>query len=356
MFGRAVPFHSPAQKRPDHRGHFSEMLRMFLLAILAGALLPLPALRAAEAQSKQQAKGNQEDAARTPVNEARASGPVAESPSALEEVLDNPEGHWEFFKSLGLEFHLPKIGPFQITKYMIMELVAAVLIAAIYIPLARKLRRGEPSQGWRQGLPEVLLTFIRDEVARPGIGEHDADRFVPFLWTMFLFILFNNLIGMLPTGLGFGSSPTASIFVTGALALCVFFAIHGAAIAKMGFAHYVQTYWPHIDAPFGMGYVLKPLIFVLELVGVIVRNIVLAIRLFANLFAGHMVSGRILLFIVMAGNAANVGLGLWSTITLFSVFGVVALSLLELFVAFLQAYIFVFLTAIFMGLALHPQH
>ena len=82
----------------------------------------------------------------------------------------------------------------------------------------------------------------------------------------------------------------------------------------------------------------------------------LAVRLFANLFAGHMVSGTILLFIVIAGNAANVSFGLWSTITFFSVLGVVALSLLELFVAFLQAYIFVFLTALFMGLALHPQH
>ncbi|HEV3120166.1 MAG TPA: F0F1 ATP synthase subunit A [Gemmataceae bacterium] len=271
----------------------------------------------------------------------------------MDEVLDNPEGEWEFFR--GVVWHLPGIPLpggrlFQITKYMMVELIAAILVAALYIPLARRVRRGTAPEGWPDNFREVLLTFIRDEVAKPGIGEHDADRFVPFLWTLFFFILFNNLLGMVP----FGASPTASIYVTAGLALCVFFAIHGSAIAKMGFAHYVQTYWPHVDAPFGLGYFLKPLIFFLELQGALVRNAVLAVRLFANLFAGHMVSGTILLFIVTAVN--SVGLGLWSTITVFSVLGVVALSLLELFVAFLQAYIFVFLTALFMGLALHPQH
>src|SRR5262249_5384245 len=159
----------------------------------------------------------------------------------------------------------------------------------------------------------------------------DADRFVPFLWTLFLFILFNNLLGMLP----FAGSPTASIYVTGALALCVFFAIHGSATAKMGFWHYLKSYWPQIEVPFMMGIVLKPLIFVLELNGALVRNLVLAVRLFANMFAGHMVLATLLTFIALAG---GVSFALWSTITVSSVLGMVALSLLEIFVAFLQAY------------------
>ena len=190
---------------------------------------------------------------------------------------------------------------------------------------------------------------MRNEIARPSLGEHDADKYVPFLWTMFLFILFNNLLGMIP----FGGSATASVYVTGALALCVFFAIHGSAVAKMGFVHYLESMWPHIDVPFPMGIFIKPLVFIIEIVGICVRNAVLAVRLFANMFAGHMVLAMILLFIKMA---ANVHPGLWATITIGSVLGIVALSLLEIFVAFLQAYIFTFLTSLFMGMALHPQH
>lgn len=272
---------------------------------------------------------------------------AAKKPSALEHVLDEKE-HWHFFDFLP-HLPLPRVFGFQITKFMILELIAALLIVIIYVPIARRLRNGELPTGWKDNAFEVLLTFIRDEVAKPSIGEHDADRFVPFLWTMFLFILFCNLLGMLP----FAGSPTASIYVTGALALCVFFAIHGSAIAKMGFVHYVQSLWPHVDVPFGLGYVLKPLVFVIEVVGVLVRNAVLAVRLFANMFAGHMVLATVLLFIVAA---ANVVFGLWASITLTSILGSIALSLLEIFVAFLQAYIFVFLTALFMGMAMHPQH
>ena len=193
------------------------------------------------------------------------------------------------------------------------------------------------------------MTFIRDEVAKPNIGEHDADRHVPFLWTLFLFILFCNLLGMIP----FLGSPTANIFVTGALALIAFLAIRSAAIAKLGFIHYLESLWPHLDVPLIIGIFLKPMICAIEIVGDVIKGGVLAVRLFANMFAGHTVLAVILLFIIMARNS---GLFLWGSITIASVLGVVALSLLELFVAFLQAYIFVFLTALFMGMAMHPQH
>jgi F-type H+-transporting ATPase subunit a len=102
-----------------------------------------------------------------------------------------------------------------------------------------------------------------------------------------------------------------------------------------------------------LGLFIKPLIFVLEWVGVLVRNIVLAVRLFANVFAGHMVLATLLIFIYMARNADPL---LWGGIAISSVFGILALSMLELFVAFLQAFIFTFLTALFLGMALHPQH
>jgi F-type H+-transporting ATPase subunit a len=274
-------------------------------------------------------------------------GPEAEK-SALEHVLDSSDV--ELFESFGPgHIHLPKILGLQITKFMVLEVIAALLIVAVYVPLAWRVRNGGIPRGSFTNFFEVLLTFIRDQVAKPGIGEHDADRFVPFLWTLFLFILFNNLLGLVPM---FGSA-TGSIFVTLGLALCVFFYMHGNAIAKMGLAKYIASLWPHIDVPFPMGFFIKPLIFAIEWVGVLVRNLVLAVRLFANVFAGHMVLATFLLFIWMA---RNIHVGLWGAVTLTSVVGIVALSLLELFVAFLQAYIFTFLTALFMGMALHPEH
>jgi F-type H+-transporting ATPase subunit a len=290
--------------------------------------------------------------------------------------------------------------PLGIHKFVLLEFLAAGLVLLFYIPLAMRASSGTPPRGAIGNAFEVLLTFVRNDIAKPTIGE-DADKYVPFLWTLFLFILFNNLLGMFP----FLGSPTASIWVTFALAIIVFFAIHGAAIMKMsanghghghdhghgespspqplapegrgahehgehadhhhgepaaagggklarGFKNYMHSMWPQLDLPFPFGPIIKPLVFVLEIIGVLVRNMVLAIRLFANMFAGHMVLATILLFIQMAA-----GLGMiWLTVTVSSVVGIVALSLLELFVAFLQAFIFTFLTSLFMGMALNPQH
>lgn len=276
---------------------------------------------------------------------------------AFEEFQDSYV--WTFFKNalIYLEFELPRweirIGNYVISeglsKFMILELIAAGLVAAIYIPLARRLQQGEAPQGAWDNAFEAVLTFLRNDVARPNIGEHDADKYVPFLWTLFLFILFCNLLGMIP----FMGSPTANLYVTGGLAIICFFALHGCAMAKMGFISYVKSLWPHMHVPFGMGFVLKPMIMVLELLGTFIKSFVLAVRLFANMFAGHTVLAMILGFIIMAKGAH---IALWATVTGSSVLGVVALSLLELFVAFLQAYIFVFLTSLFMGMALHPQH
>ncbi len=287
--------------------------------------------------------------------------------------------------------HLPKIGgEFQITKFMVLELIAAGLILAIFIPLARRARSGALPKGAWWNAFESLLTFIRNEVAKPtldpppghdahhghGHEHHDdkahaahaephapasglseADIYVPFLWTIFLFVLFCNLLGMIP----FMGSPTASIWVTGALAICAFVMMHGAAMVKVGPVRYFASQWPkiEIDLPFvgkGMSFVLSLMLFIIEMFGTIIKAGVLAIRLFANMFAGHMVLATILFFIVIIGESAKQFTGLWATVTAASVLGVVALSLLELFVAFLQAYVFTFLTALFMGMSLHPQH
>lgn len=271
---------------------------------------------------------------------------------------------------------------FSFTKFMFLELVAAALIVAIFIPLAKVMRTGDLPRGRWWNFFETFLVFIRDEIARPnlddphphhhddhghGHGEHghhaapahtgervhEGDRFLPFLWTLFLFILFMNLLGMIP----FLGSPTASIWVTGAMAVISFTMMHGAAIVKQHgnvFA-YLKSLWPHIDVPY-VGVFFSLAIFVIELAGSVIKSFVLAVRLFANMFAGHMVLGMILFFIYLVGSIEPPNYGLWAGVSVASVLGVVALSLLELFVAFLQAYVFTFLTALFMGMNLYPEH
>src|SRR5438105_13192140 len=119
----------------------------------------------------------------------------------------------------------------------------------------------------------------------------------------------------------FMGSPTASIWVTGALGLISFCMMHGAAIAKMGPVSYVKSLWPPMDIPLPIAVFLKPMIFAIELMGTVIKSGVLAVRLFANLFAGHTVLAMILFFIVMAGNAQGMGLAMWVGITLGSVLG-----------------------------------
>lgn len=263
--------------------------------------------------------------------------------SALDHVLDS--AHWHLFESIDLGFHLP----FGITKYIVLQLIAAGVICFLYIRLANRVKDGVPPSGWGWNALESVLTFIRNEVARPALGEEDADKFLPFLWTMFLFILVNNLLGLFP----FMGSATSSILVTGALALCAFAVIHGAAILRHGPVHYLQSYVPHIEAPGGKAIALG--IAVMEIFGHFIKTFVLAVRLFANIFAGHTVLAVILSFIALAGKA-NTNVFLFVPITLGSVLFIVALSLLELFVAFLQAYVFTYLMTLFLGSTLHPEH
>jgi F-type H+-transporting ATPase subunit a len=270
----------------------------------------------------------------------------------FDHVMDSKR--FEFFESLHWEFtlpkfHLPLYGDFQITKFMILEVVAAALILIIYVPLARRAQSGELPKGFFWNTFESMLTFFRERVVKPNVGEHDADRFMPFIWTFFLFILFCNLLGMFP----YMGSPTASISVTGVLAVSAFLLIHGGAVAKLGFQGYLKSYVPHIEAAWYIAAPITLMIIPIEAFGHLIKTFVLAVRLFANLFAGHTVLAVILLFIVMAKDTAFY---LFWPITLGSVVGVATLSLLEIFVAFLQAYVFAFLTSLFLGMMLHPQH
>jgi F-type H+-transporting ATPase subunit a len=145
-------------------------------------------------------------------------------------------------------------------------------------------------------------------------------------------------------------SPTGSLAVTGVMALITFFTVVAAGVSHYGFAGFLKAQVPHMDLPKPLAIVLVPLIFVLEIAGLFIKHFVLAVRLLANMLAGHVVLAVIVGFISVTASSI-----LWYGVTPASVLGAMALSLLELFVAFLQAYIFTFLSALFIGAALHAH-
>lgn len=232
------------------------------------------------------------------------------------------------------------------TKFIAIELLVAIIMIALFGWLGTRIKGGNAPKGKLTNTLEAMLLFIRDEVAEPAIGKHDVNRFMPLLWTMFFFVLGCNLFGMVP----WMGSPTGSLAVTGVMALITFGAVLAAGIKEMGFFGFFKAQVPHMDLPGPIAVVLIPLIFVIEIFGLLVKHFVLAVRLLANMLAGHVVLAVIIGFI-----GATASLNIWYGVAPVSVVGAVILSCLELFVAFLQAYIFVFLSALFIGAAVHPH-
>jgi F-type H+-transporting ATPase subunit a len=265
---------------------------------------------------------------------------------------------------------LPVIAGYQTSKFEFLLAIGALITGVLLFWLGRRMKSGEPPRGVLQGLLESLVYFVRDQIARPAIDHHDdhghvhhdGDKFVPFLATTFLFILICNLLGMLP----FMGSPTASIAVTAALSLVGFLVTHGSGIAQNGIGGYFKSYIPHFEMGGGagmkvFGLFLTLLIMVLEIMTPFIRAFVLAVRLFANMLAGHVAIFVLLFFIKMVSqpewlNYNKAPEALYYVVAPLSVIIVTALSLLELLVAGLQAFIFTLLTAIFIGLAKHPAH
>ena len=260
-----------------------------------------------------------------------------------EHVTDSAEFVVPFF-----EIHLPKVYGFQLTRFMVLEAAVAILMLALFIPYARRVAKGAPPRGRFWNMLDAVLIFLRDEVARPAIGRKEADRFLPYVWTMFFFVLFCNLVGILPwTG-----SPTGSLMATISLAGLTFAMVLLAGIVKFGPFGYLKSLVPQMDVGGVLSIFLMPMIFGIEVAGLCIRHLVLAVRLLANIFAGHLVLAVIVGFI---GWTAQSALFLWAGVTVPSVLGAAALTMLELFVALLQAYIFAFLSALFIGMAVHPH-
>lgn len=239
------------------------------------------------------------------------------------------------------------VGSFVFTNHMFMISLATVLLG-VFIPLTVG-RKVLVRRGFGNAI-EAVCVYIREDVARPFLKDK-TDKYVGLLWTMFFFILSLNLLGMVPldkiiflfTGIenNLGGTATANIWVTGALAVMSFLLFHYAGIKENGLANYFRNFAPKV--PLAM----MPFIFLMEMISSFVRMFSLAIRLFANMLAGHVLLGTLLMLILIFKNSL---VGTASTVF------IVMMSLMEIFVAFLQAYIFVFLTTIFIGLAVHQDH
>lgn len=238
---------------------------------------------------------------------------------------------------------------FCISKFMVIQFVVAVIIVAMFCGyLAPKIRNGDAPRGRLWNLLEVFLLFLRDEVIRPAIG-HGADRFAPLLWSVFFFILGCNLFGMLP----WAGAPTSAFGVTIALAAVTLVVGWGCGVVKFGpqGVFYGQLV-PGMELPIYMAIILMPMIWVIEVVGNLIKHGVLGVRLLANMVAGHVV----LLGILGIAFSVEGALGdFWGLAAVISLVGGTLIACLELFVAFLQAYIFTFLSALFIGAATHKH-
>jgi F-type H+-transporting ATPase subunit a len=246
--------------------------------------------------------------------------------------------------------------PVILSNHVVMEILAAVLLIVI---LPRAMRRRPTGDEVEDLTPrgagnffESICQFLRNDVARPALHDH-TDRFIPYIWSVFFFILFCNLLGLLPLEpisklvlpFGVGGTATGNIWVTGTLAVCTLLMIIFNGLRYNGKAYLAHFF----QGPIFVSW----LIALLEVVGLAAKTFALAVRLFANMVAGHILLAVFLSFIAMAG-ASSAALGI--AVAVPSVAASVAFYFLELFVAFLQAFIFTFLTAVFIGQAVIIHH
>ncbi|MBI9054854.1 MAG: F0F1 ATP synthase subunit A [Bacteroidales bacterium] len=235
----------------------------------------------------------------------------------------------------------------SITKNVLAIMLSGALMMLIFISIAKSYTRREnlPPKGL-QSLLEPLILFVRDDIAKNSIGEKHYEKYTPFLLTIFFFILLNNLLGLVPLFPG-GANVTGNITVTMALALFTFIitTITGN-----------KNYWKDIFNTPGVPWWLKlpiPLIPFIELVGVIIKPFVLMIRLFANISAGHIIVLGFFSLIFIFGNMDPI---LGYVVSPVSIAFTIFMSILELLVAFIQAYVFTILSAIYFGMASEEGH
>jgi F-type H+-transporting ATPase subunit a len=279
----------------------------------------------------------------------------------------------------GLKANLFGIENVWIWSGHIGNLVLSLLILIIVGPwVAKRIATGPESMGAGRYVTsnkfahmiEVLCVYLRDEVVRPLLGSR-TDKMMPFLWTLFFFLWVNNLLGMIPL-LDFqavpqylsnpsahpkvivGGTATQSLYTTAVMATIAFIMINLSGIRELG----VGGYLAHLTG--GAPWYIWPIIVPVEIVGTFVKPFALAIRLFANMTAGHILLATLLGFIAVGvkllASGGN-GLALGPIIIIASGIGSIAIYFLEIFVATLQAFVFMFLTTVFISqLAHHDDH
>jgi F-type H+-transporting ATPase subunit a len=241
------------------------------------------------------------------------------------------------------------VGSWQVVVSNHMFMVAmAALVLLILIPFSAR-SKGLVPKGLRN-LIESVCVYLRDEMAKPVMGEN-TDRYIGFVWTVFFFILTLNLLGMVPTEKiivlltgkenSLGGPATANIWITGAMAVVAFCMTHIAGVREQGLWRYIVNFVPPV--PWWM----LPMVYFLEIISALVRPFALAIRLFANIIAGHILLATFIGLILVFKNYGAAAA---------SILGAVALSVLELLVAFIQAYIFAFLSTIYIGSSITAEH
>ncbi|MGE0392694.1 MAG: F0F1 ATP synthase subunit A [Vicinamibacterales bacterium] len=233
--------------------------------------------------------------------------------------------------------------------------LAGILLLALVPTIVKRRRKAAGVEGLvpTGGLNviEFLCAYVRDDMARPVLGEH-TDRFIKYIWSLFFFLLTVNLLGLIPIpavsslfGTHLGGTATGNIWLTATLAVITLgmMVING---LRYGGKHYIAHFCP---GPL----VMAPLLVPVEIIGLIAKVFALAVRLFANMIAGHIMLAVLLSFIMMAGaSSAGMGYGIGAIVVVSSV----AINLLELFVAFLQAFIFTFLSVLFIGMSVNVHH
>ena len=257
-------------------------------------------------------------------------------------ILDSKHLEVPFFNAHNFfdgHIPLPQFEPtygidLSITKHLVMMWVAsALLISSLLVAFRRP--RVVPSG--LANLFEAIVVFIRDEIVMPTMGE-SGRPFLPFLLTVFFFILFCNLLGLVP----YCATATGNISVTAALALCTFIVIQVTGIVNNGLFGYFRSLIPP-----GIPVALLPIMIPIEIMGLIFKPFALCIRLFANMIAGHVAILVFLGLIIMLKSYAIVPI---------SVAMAAAIYLLEIFIACIQAFIFTLLSALFISMAAHPEH
>jgi len=308
-------------------------------ALLLALLLQAAPTHAPEAVPSPAAATTQ--AAEAPAPHAPADAPAAGAPGHGAEP-----GHGD--PSTVIMHHVTdvplKIGPVVLpSKHLVFFLLAMALVIALAQVAVRSYRGGKIPRGMGAAL-EGLVLFIRDEIAEPNIGHGDSRKFTPLLCSFFSFILVAALLGLMP----FAATSTGNLAVTMGLALVSFAAQQYAGISKYGVAGHF-----HNLIPPGLPVWLLPIMIPVEILSMITKPFALMIRLFANMLAGHMVITTLLLLISLMGQISWLGgVAMAPVSILLSLF----IMLLEVLVAFIQAYIFTLLSAIFIGMYAHPAH